>query len=244
MNIASLDDTREECSSRVHRSITMLSPPTILFHRFLRSSASPTLRKWSNSGTATYVIILTILIALLMYVHLPIFPIISLPLVTCVPQPGLYQSFISYWNLVLWSWLPTSGMLTFGLLTIGNIRQGKRRVAPPHGQNQLHSCSRKKDRQLIQMMFIQALGFGLTTNVYSFVSIYIASNPTDNTVEKARQAFLTNVFSLLALTGPCISFYLFTLSSELFRRELRYFFTCRQHHQVSRIQVPQNRDYN
>ena len=168
-----------------------------------------------------------ILIILLMYVHLPINYIISSPLVTCVPQPGLYQSFISYWNLILWSWLPTSGMLIFGLLTIRNIRQGKERVAPQQmGQSQSRAGSKKKDRQLIQMMFIQALGFGLTTNIYSFVSIYIASNPTNDIVEKARQALLTNVFSLLALTGPCISFYLFTLSSGLFRRELRRLFIC------------------
>ena len=194
--------------------------------RFLCSSVSSTLRKWSDPRTATYVILLTIVVILLLYVHLPINYIISLPLVTCVAQPGRYQSFQSYWNLILWSWLPTCGMLIFGLLTIRNIRQGKQRVAPQMSQPQ--AGAKKKDRQLIQMMCIQALGFGLTTNIYSFVSIYIASNPTNDIVERARQTLLTNIFSLLALTGPCISFYLFTLSSGLFRRELRHLFTCQQ----------------
>ena len=47
-----------------------------------------------------------------------------------------------------------------------------------------------------------------------------------NTYQTAVYNLLSNVFAYIALTGPCISFYLFTLSSKLFRRELKILFLC------------------
>jgi hypothetical protein len=113
-------------------------------------------------------------------------------------------------------------MIVFGSLTIQNVRQGKRRVLPQTIQDQRQQSRRKTDAQLIKMMLVQSFVFGSTTTSYSIVALYVASDAasTDDALRKAIDNYLSNVFGYIALTGPCMSFYLFTLSSQLFRGEL------------------------
>jgi uncharacterized membrane protein YjgN (DUF898 family) len=157
---------------------------------------------------------------------MPIKYILVLPGGSCVPEPGIYYTFLSIWLLVTWSFIPTICMLVFGLLTVRHIRQGRNRVATQNPQNQAHQNQKKTDRQLIQMMLIQAFVFGSTTTVYSVVNLYVSLNPATDSVGKAQQNLMTQTLGYIALTGPCVSFYLFTLSSQLFRRELKQLFRC------------------
>ncbi len=147
---------------------------------------------------------------------------ILLPQKICYAPPGDYRTFLNLWNLIIWSWLPTIGMIVFGSLTVQNVRQGKRRVIPQTIQNQKQQSRRKTDVQLIKMMLVQSFVFGSTTMSYSIVALYVASDAvsTDDALRKATDNYLSNVFGYIALTGPCMSFYLFTLSSQLFRRQL------------------------
>jgi hypothetical protein len=113
-------------------------------------------------------------------------------------------------------------MLIFGLLTIAHIRKGKNRIVPQNMQNNSQQNQKKTDRQLIQMMLAQSFTLGLTTTSYSVVNLYVAlvPNPGSDPLTTAINNLLSNVFAYIALTGPCVSFYLFTLSSKLFRNEL------------------------
>jgi hypothetical protein len=145
-----------------------------------------------------------------------------LPSQTCFVPAGAYQTFLSIWHLIIWSWLPSIGMLIFGLLTIAHIRKGKNRVVPQNMQNNSQQNQKKTDRQLIQMMLAQSFTLGLTTTSYSVVNLCVAlvPNPGSDPLTTAINNLLSNVFAYIALTGPCVSFYLFTLSSKLFRNEL------------------------
>jgi len=165
----------------------------------------------------------------LIYIHIPIYYGIQPPLNTCFAPTGIYQTFLSLWNLIIWSWLPTVGMLVFGLLTVRNVRQGKKRVLPQIIQDQTQQNRKKTDAQLIKMMLVQSFVFGSTTTIYSIVNLYVsfATGSANDALKQATNNYLGNVFGYIALTGPCVSFYLFTLSSQLFRRELISLFHLR-----------------
>jgi hypothetical protein len=124
-------------------------------------------------------------------------------------------------------------MLVFGLLIVRHIRQGKMRVAP---QNQQFRRNQKKtDRQLVQMLLIQSSVLGLTTTTLSIGNLYISITNNlmvKNDLEIAKDTYLQNVFNYIGISGPCMSFYLFTLSSQLFRHELINLFCWRQPVQI------------
>ncbi|UJR38654.1 hypothetical protein I4U23_031320 [Adineta vaga] len=192
--------------------------------RFLCSSSSTTLRSWSSIRVASRAILLVVLFISLIYIHLPILFAVQLPQKSCVVMPGASDVFRNFCNLILWSWLPTLGMFVFGSLTIRHVRQGRRRILPQNTGNQ-----RKTDTQLIKMMLVQASVFGSTAAILPSINLYITltAKSTDDALKKATDNLLLNVFSYVALTGPCLSFYLFILSSQLFRRELMKLFKWR-----------------
>lgn len=161
------------------------------------------------------------------YIHMPLNYTISSERRSCTLGSSDYQRFFSMWNLVFWSWVPSLCMLIFGLLTIRHVHQSKLRVIP---QTNSQRNQKKVDRQLIHMLIIQAFVFGSTTTCFSIINLYnsITSNlMVKNDLQKARDTYLEFLASWLSITGPCISFYLFTLSSKLFRGELIILF-CRQ----------------
>lgn len=43
-------------------------------------------------------------------------------------------------------------------------------------------------------------------------------------VQKAKDSAFSTISGVISITGACTSFYLFTLSSQLFRRELKHLF--------------------
>jgi hypothetical protein len=59
--------------------------------------------------------------------------------------------------------------------------------------------------------------------------IYVAVRPNviPSALQNATDNFVANIVSTLGLTGACTSFYVFTLSSQLFRRELIHLFNVR-----------------
>ena len=205
------------------------------------------LRSWSNTRVANRTIIIIVLCIALAYSHLPFVYTIVLPQPTCMFVSNFYQGFYAIWNLILWSWIPNLCMVTFGLLITKHIQQGKRRVIP---QNLYQRTQKKRDRQLIQMLLIQSFVLASTTTTLSIGILYISiSNGlrVKNDLERAIDIYLQNVFNYIGTIGPCMSFYVFTLSSELFRRELFNLFHRRQRIDVIRninVDVAQQRKAN
>jgi len=118
-------------------------------------------------------------------------------------------------------------MLIFGLLIVRHLRQARKRIAP---QNPLQRSQKKTDRQLIQMLLMQSFVLGSTTTALSIGTLYISITNNlivKNALEKAEDNYTTNVLNYIAIIGPCMSFYIFTLSSQLFRHELTNLFCWR-----------------
>ncbi|CAF0817229.1 unnamed protein product [Adineta steineri] len=200
--------------------------------RFLCSSASTTLRGFSSLRVTYRTIPLAILIVGLGYIHVPIYYQINTRQQTCVPIPGIYQTFVGVWNLVEFSLGPPIAMLYFGLGTVKNVRQSVGRIAPNSiqtlTQTQIQQQRRRKatDRQLIQMMFAQCIVFILTASLPSVQYIYasVRANVTVDAVQSAKDSLFSSIANFVSLSVPCMSFYLFTLSSKLFRNELMKLF--------------------
>lgn len=169
---------------------------------------------------------LTSLLVLLAYFHVPIYHAINIQQRLCFPIAGFYQKFLGVWNLAVFSVGPPALMLLFGFLTVRHIRQSLGRIAPNVSQATTAAPDarhrhKSADRQLIQMLLFQCCLFAVTASPTSVQYIYTSIRETmvvDN-LQRAKDNFFYTIAGFVSLTGPCTSFYLFTLSSKLFRHE-------------------------
>ena len=174
---------------------------------------------------------ITILIAVLVYIPIPIFYNIYITPATqkpaCYGQEP-YRTFLSYFNLIGFGLAPPLCMIVFNMLTLSHISQTKRlRVVPiTHLQNTHDQNARKTDRQMLRMLLVQVLVYSLTGLVFSVAQVILVSKAgqAKNAVHVAQENLVNAFVGILTNTGPCLSFYLFTLSSGLFRKELKNLF--------------------
>ena len=149
-------------------------------------------------------------------------------------MPGIYQTFYCVWNLIVYSIGPPLIMLYFGICTVQNMRQSIRRIEINNLQIQnLRQRHKVADRQLIQMMLVQCFIFILTASLPSIQFIYtsVRSNIIIDALQAAKDNLFYNSAGLISLAVPCLSFYLFILSSKLFRYEFIKLFTAKRTHQ-------------
>jgi hypothetical protein len=138
--------------------------------------------------------------------------------------------------MIVFSLGPTITMLVFGSLTIRHVRQSVRRIMSVKTQTQTVNDPQPQqrrnatDRQLIQIMLVQCAVFSVTASPVSISWVYtsVRSNVMTDALEKAKDNLFLNLAGFLSITNSCISFYLFTLSSQLFRSELKHLFHCRR----------------
>ena len=201
--------------------------------RYLCSSASTRLRGWSSVRMANRIIPLFILIGFLAYVHVPIFFKISIIPATqksiCYPPgpPGTYRIFLSYFSLLFFGLLPPLCMLIFTALTLQNINRSKRLLQPSTRTEMVHNLNvQRNNRHMLRMLLVQVLIYSVTGLGYSIPAIITAmsADQPKNVFQVAQGNLITAVVGMLSNTGPCCSFYLFTLSSALFRKELKNLF--------------------
>jgi len=198
--------------------------------RCLISSPSATMRAWSNLRIANRLIIFTVFAAFALYIHIPIFfqidiiPATGKPI--CFPPgpPGTYRIILSFFNLIYFGLLPSLCMLILGLLTVRNIERSKRvLVAPDTAENtRVNRNNRKINHQMLRMLFFQVFVYCITCLAYSIATIIssITASQVKDVFQVAQESLITAVMGMMTNTGPCLSFYLFTLSSGLFRKEL------------------------
>ncbi|CAF1299477.1 unnamed protein product [Adineta steineri] len=196
--------------------------------RYLCSSRSINMRAWSSVRVANRVIPLIILIILVAYSHVPVFfeidiiPATQKPI--CYPPgpPGTYRIVLSYFNLIFLGLSPSLAMLMFGLLTLRNVERAKRlRVVPT--TETINITNRTTNTHMLRMLLVQVLVYcitGLTFSVALIITAINASAPK-NAFQVAQENMINAAVGMLSTVGPCLSFYLFTLSSGLFRKELK-----------------------
>ncbi|UJR32520.1 hypothetical protein I4U23_019982 [Adineta vaga] len=190
--------------------------------RYFCSSSSTAVRRWSSTHVSSWLIpLVTIFIGITQIPMLIFYKVNRHPLI-CLGQPNSFQKINGIFLLIIWSLIPSLTMLIFGLLTIRNIQQSAQKAFGHDIINRRQKRIKNIDRQLIQITLVQSIFFGLTSAAGSIGGMY---NVIDNNLRKdplslAIQGFTGNVLSFVGLLSPCMSFYLCTLSSRLFRREL------------------------
>ena len=152
--------------------------------------------------------------------------------------------FNGIWNLCVFSLGPSIVMFIFGSLTVRHIQQSLKRVATQSNRTEVQTeltepmqtrLKRQKttDRQLIRMMLVQCVYFSLLSTPTSVFSIYNATiiGVVLDRLQLAKYSLFRNTTGLLSVTSACTSFYIFTLSSLLFRQELMRLFRRRRRQQ-------------
>jgi hypothetical protein len=156
---------------------------------------------------------------------------------SCNSQPGVYSTFFALWNLVVFSFGPPILMFIFGLLILRHIHQRRQSRGQSISTNQNQSL-RNTNKHALRMLLVQCLVFIVTGAPFSISWLYVllTASQNSNILHVAKDNLLTDVVGYLSVTGSCISFYLFTSSSSLFRRELLHLFKwCFCHGQIQPI---------
>ncbi|CAF0843370.1 unnamed protein product [Adineta steineri] len=207
------------------------------------SSKSVNRRSWSSVRVANRAISLTILLNFLVYIHVPIFfrldinPATLKPVCYTTGPIGPYRSVLNYCNLFVFGICPSLCMFVFGILTVRHINQ-RRRI---HVASVAIAENRQRnERQILRMLLVQVAVYSITAISFSvglIITTVITSQPLN--VLQAAQANLANaIIGVFSLMGPCLSFYLFTLSSRLFRKELKRL-VCKVNEHVPQSQADQ-----
>ncbi|CAF1264989.1 unnamed protein product [Adineta ricciae] len=198
-------------------------------------SRSVSLRTWSSLRVAFWANLITTIAVGLAYIYV-LFVYTTLPgSAGCSLAQGSARSFNGIWNLIIFSLGPPLIMLYFGSLTIRHLRQSAKQVRLQKNQTNVQSQpqlqrQKKTDRQLIQMMIVQCVYFSVTSSSISINWIYVAARPplAMDALQVAKDDLFAQITGFTSLTGACTSFYLFTLSSKLFRSELVNLFKRQQ----------------
>ncbi len=200
---------------------------------------------------ANRLIPIVILLNFIAFIHVPFFlridiiPATQKPTCYSLAPPGTYRIVLSFFNLIYFGLSPSFCMLFFGVLTVRNIERSKRIATRPSTnlENAASQNIRKTNRQMLRMLFVQVLVYCVTGTAFSVGMIVTSINPsqTKDVFQLAQANMITAVVGMLSNSGPCLSFYLFTLSSGMFRKELKNLFhnfnRKRNQAQQGRIQI-------
>ncbi|CAF1191942.1 unnamed protein product [Adineta ricciae] len=197
--------------------------------RYLCSSSSVTLRRWSTLPVSSCLIFCVTVFIGITQIPILIFYTIHQDPMICLGQPNSFQKLNGIFLLIIWSLIPSLAMLIFGLLTIRNIQKSAQRAFDHDMINRRQKRIKHVDRQLVQITLVQSILFGTTSAAGAIGGMYnvIDSNLRKDPLSLAVQGLTGNVLSFIGLLSPCMSFYLCTLSSQLFRRELVHLLSYR-----------------
>ncbi|UJR13193.1 hypothetical protein I4U23_000215 [Adineta vaga] len=152
----------------------------------------------------------------------------------CAPVSQFCNTYNNYSLLVFYSLLPPLSMLLFGWMTIRNIRH-----------RPMNRTVNVKDRQLTLMLIVQVFLFQILSlpiaiqRIYSYITI----DQIKSLEQKQIENFVLEVVNYAAFTNTITSFYMFTLTGSLFRKELKslLFFSNRRQANVEPIRTTQRK---
>jgi len=187
------------------------------FDRYCASSSSTTKRAWCNKKTAIKSSIGAFILACLLYLHMAIF--FEIKYVNngkmCYSRAGVYDLFYRIFYLIIYCIVPPVCMGVIGVLTLKNIRQQAQRINPAltNGRQSL----RRIDQQIIRMLIGQILTqlvCILPFAIFNVIGLFV------NTTTALYNFFL-QIVTIPLFVSYATSFYIFTLSSRIYRQELK-----------------------
>lgn len=203
----------------VSRSLSAWFIVLASFDRLMSSSHNIHRRQFCHIHIARLMILITIIFDFLFYLHIPILYVNHLPGQECDAPIGIYRIVNDCLYSLCYIIIPSILMLIFGLLTIYNGR--RRRIVPAF--QSLYII--KRDRSLFLMLIFQFILFVCTTLPHAVGKLYITISLNGHIdyddFEDFSNDFFINTVQMISLINHSCQFYIFTLSSKLFRQELK-----------------------
>lgn len=229
-NIQTLNSIRWYCKIRFYIFYIAIAMPRYQIvmasiDRYFASCDDISWRRWSSRKIAKKCIIFSFIFWCLIYIQALVF--YDTQFGFCTYQGGIYGIFFSIYLSIESGILPPLLMLIFGLLTIRNIRRSKRTVQPEPLANVVSPTQTirlsRKDLQLTNMLLGQ-IGVWITFNIpYPCYNLYrsITINDPTSDFRITVESFASNMTTCALYVGFSLTVFLYTLSSPLFRHELK-----------------------
>ncbi len=194
--------------------------------RYTLSSTDARLRRFASVYVARRVVAVIVLIWIVFSV--PLLFIYDLRAGYCIIVYGfaatLYNAIFAIINTYA---IPISIMVTCSLLIRRNLAKKRERrqliIVQQQRINDREYLQRKRDQQALVMLFAQIFVYITLATPWVIFSIYNAISlnvPNKSADRLAIERFLTNLVGTLIILFPTASFYLYTLTSSIFRKEL------------------------
>ncbi|CAF1182141.1 unnamed protein product [Adineta steineri] len=191
--------------------------------RYFASSSDINRRRWSSPKIALRLIIGNSLFWCLMYIQVLIFYEIDNN--DCSFRNGIYGMFFSIYIIIDSGIFPLAIMLICGLLTINNIRKIKSRIRPLRvvvviQPVRLARISRK-DLQFSRMLLNQICIWIILNLINPCYLLYrtLTDNIIKSPLRLTIELLINNMSYFLIYLGFSLTFFVYTLSSSMFRRE-------------------------
>ncbi|CAF2517097.1 unnamed protein product [Rotaria sp. Silwood2] len=141
-----------------------------------------------------------------------------------------YLMIYTIYYMIFTGILPPLLMIIFSVLVMKTLRKLRSRVQPKRGNrgnSQSINVIRKRDRDLMKMIFTEVMFYVITTMPYSIYLIYkvITDSLIKSQQQKQIETFINYmVQSFMLYFNTAASFYIYIATSPAFRRELKKVF--------------------
>ncbi|CAF1331658.1 unnamed protein product [Rotaria sordida] len=194
--------------------------------RYLNSSIKARIRQISSYKTARLAIGITIITIIILHIHMPVYYEISYMsdqfgniTPACFGQKGIYRTFIAFWAMVSYSLCPSFLMLFFGFLTLKNLHRHRQVLSRT---TQINQTTRRVNIQLSRMLAAQVLVIVIATLPFSIYRLYASFTVSlpKSTLRIAEENLAFKIANVFTYFAHSTSFYLYTLTGTVFRKEL------------------------
>ncbi|CAF0774554.1 unnamed protein product [Adineta steineri] len=209
----------------LHPSLALSSWFTILagIDRYCISSRDVHRRLLSNLKYSRYISTITTFIGFAIYSHLlGLFVMQQLKTGPyCYALVGPYRVFYDFFYFATYSFTPPIIMVFVGLATYYNVRQTRSQIVPVVTNNTNRGQLKRRDRQLLKMTCIQFICTIILTLPVAIQKLYatFTQNNVKGTTQVAIESFITILLRVFLYTNASTSFYIFTLSGSVYRKE-------------------------
>ena len=190
--------------------------------RYLVSSTNANTRRMSNTKQARRSIIIISIISLLFWtesIYCFDANLIGTPL-KCYARSDVCRIFNDLAQAFVTTLIPSSVMLVFGLYTIANIRQT--RQVQPTTMNNIVIRRTRTDHSLTRMLLVQVIFLTIFNIPLAIQKFYLTATfrQSKSLFQITLEKLLFNIVILFTFIPNCIPFYLYILTSQLFRKTL------------------------
>ena len=194
--------------------------------RFAMTSANVHLRAFSRPSTARRLMSITTIFCHLIAIHLPI--MITVSNGRCGPT-GPYYPVYTFYLFIFFNLIPPVAMAIFGSLAYLNMKRIRSRVRPAGNiavvASRRHGRIQRYDRELLSMLLAEVIVYTTTTLLYPFILLETSITnimSIDKSLQQMQiETFILFIASFLVTLNHAAPFYIYFLSSQAFRRDIK-----------------------